>query len=422
MQAVKGTRDILPQDTPQWRAVERMFHDICARFAYEEIRIPTFEYTEVFQRGVGETTDIVQKEMYTFEDRGGRSLTLRPEATAGVVRAFVEHGMGSLAFPVRLQYRISSFRAENVQSGRYREFFQLGVEAFGSEGPEIDAEQILLVQLFLERLGLTGFRAHVSSIGCKECRAEYHKLLKEYLEPHLDELCDDCQRRFHTNPLRILDCKEERCIKVTKDAPLMADHLDEDCEQHLHKVLDTLDRLEVPYLFDKRIVRGLDYYSRTVFEFILESEEGAQRGTLCGGGRYDHLVVQLGGPDVPGIGFSIGEDRLLMALEEQGIVLAEATGPRLFIVTMDEDGSKAAQEILWGLRQRGISAVQELTGRSFKAQMKQVNRSGAAYSLVLGDDELKTRRAKLRNLRDRDAEDIEVSLDEMDELAHRLEA
>lgn len=422
MQAVKGTRDILPQDTPQWRAVEQIFQDVCARFAYEEIRIPTFEYTEVFQRGVGETTDIVQKEMYTFEDRGGRSLTLRPEATAGVVRAFVEHGMGSLAFPVRLKYRISTFRAENVQSGRYREFFQLGVEAFGSDGPEIDAEQILLVQLFLESLGLTGFKAHVSSIGCKECRAEYHMILKEYLEPHLDELCDDCQRRFHTNPLRILDCKEERCTKVTQDAPLMADNLDEDCEQHLHKVLDTLDRLEVPYVFDKRIVRGLDYYSRTVFEFILESEEGAQRGTICGGGRYDHLVVQLGGPDVPGIGFSIGEDRLLMALEEQNIVLAEPTGPSLFVVTMDEDGTKLAQEILWGLRRCGVSAVQELTGRSFKAQMKQVNRSGASYSLVLGDDEVKTRKAKLRNLRDRNAEDIEVSLDQLDELVRLLEA
>lgn len=406
--APKGTQDLLPEVTAAWQQVERQFADLCHLYGYEEIRIPTFEHTEVFQRGVGDTTDIVQKEMYTFEDLAGRSLTLRPEGTAGVVRSFVQNGLASQPFPQRLFYMITAFRYENVQKGRYREFHQLGVEAFGSEGPGIDAELLAMLWHYFGLLGLEKIDLHINNIGCPNCRAVYREALLDYLRPHQAELCEDCRGRLERNPMRVLDCKNEGCQRVTASAPLILDHLDETCQTHFSGLKRSLDALEVPYTINPRIVRGLDYYTKTVFEFV--SENVGTQGTICGGGRYDGLVEALGGPSLPGIGFAMGEERLLMEMEAQGALRKPRPAAQLFIGSMGDAAWQKAQMIAQNLRKAGVAAQYELCGRSLKAQMKYAGKSGARYVMVLGDAELEAGEAQVRSLIDRDREQQTFSI------------
>ena len=300
----KGTKDILPEEIYRWQKAEQVFAEVCGQYGFREIRIPTFEHTELFMRGVGDTTDVVQKEMYTFEDKGGRSISLRPEGTAGVVRSFIEHGMTSLPSPVRVYYNITAFRYENVQKGRFREFHQFGLEAFGAKGPAVDAEVISILTLFFARMGLTQTHLCINSIGCPVCRTEYNRILREYYQPGLAGMCHDCKGRYEKNPLRMLDCKEPHCHTLAADAPKLLDHLCPDCREHFNGLTANLDDLGIPYTIDPGIVRGLDYYTRTVFEFV--SDHVGTQGTICGGGRYDGLVEMMGGQSVPVIGFAMG--------------------------------------------------------------------------------------------------------------------
>lgn len=393
LSAPKGTQDILPEAAPRWQRIEALFRETVELYGYREIRVPTFEQTELFQRGVGDSTDVVQKEMYTFDDKGGRSMTLRPEGTAGVVRAFIENGRASQPMPQRYYYDITAFRYENVQKGRMREFHQLGVEAFGAPGPAIDAEMIVMLQRFFERLGLNDLELRINNLGTPETRAAYLELLKDFLRPHREELCADCRERLERNPLRVLDCKNAGCQTVTKDAPLLADHLDERSDKHFQGVQDRLNDLGVSFIVDKRIVRGLDYYTDTVFEFV--SEHVGTQGTICGGGRYDVLMKQLGGPDVPGLGFALGMERLLMELDARGIDPAPAIGPDLIFVTLGEDAEREAAKAADALRREGLYVEIDLMSRSLKAQMKYANKQAARFTMVIGDEELQTGRALL---------------------------
>jgi histidyl-tRNA synthetase len=411
MKAPKGTRDILPPETSVWQRVEEAYASLCARFGYSEVRIPTFEHTELFQRGVGDTTDIVQKEMYTFLDKGGRSLSLRPEGTAGVVRAYIENGMPSLPSPVKLFYRITAFRYENVQKGRYREFHQFGAETFGSVGPAIDAEMIGLLAVFFEELGLSRTGLRINSIGCPACRSEYNEKLRSYLRPHLGEMCGLCRDRFERNPLRILDCKEPKCRPFIGGAPAQLDHLCAECATHFEGLRRELDGMGVSYAIDRSIVRGLDYYTRTVFEFV--SENVGTQGTICGGGRYDGLVEACGGPATPGIGFALGVERLLMELSAQDVPAAAVAPPTLFVASVDAASGAAARSLCHRVRRAGISAETDWNERSLKAQMKAANRMGVRYTVVLGGDETSSGRAKLKDMSD--GSEREVALDRLAE-------
>ena len=412
----KGTRDILPVDIHLWQHAERVFAQICASFGYQEIRTPVFEHTEVFQRGVGDTTDIVQKEMYTFDDKGGRSLTLRPEGTAGVVRSYVEQGMGSLPSPVRLFYNITAFRYENVQKGRYREFHQFGIEALGAEGPEIDAEIISLLALFFEKIGLEKTHLCINSIGCPDCRARYNDLLKEYYRPQLPKMCRDCSGRFEKNPLRILDCKEDFCHSLAADAPKLLDHLCPDCQAHFDGLRGNLDELNLAYTVDSGIVRGLDYYTRTVFEFV--SDNVGTQGTICGGGRYDGLVENLGGQKTPGIGFAMGVERLLMELMAQNGEIPAPPITALYIASMDEASRSAAAKLALDLRRRGVSCQVDLMHRSLKAQLKYAGKTNVPYLMVLGADEVASGAARLKRMSD--GSETEVVFTDRDMLASLL--
>jgi histidyl-tRNA synthetase len=394
--APKGTRDILPAEIAAWQQAERLFASVCGRFGFQEIRIPTFEATELFQRGVGDSTDVVQKEMYTFEDKGGRSLTLRPEGTAGVVRSYLENGMASWPSPVRLWYNITAFRYENVQKGRFREFHQFGCEVFGPAGPAADAELISLLTVFFQEIGLRQTALHLNSIGCPVCRTAYNERLRDYLRPHLATLCPTCNDRFAKNPLRILDCKEARCQTVIHGAPALLDHLCPDCQSHFDGLRQQLDVLGIPYSIDKGIVRGLDYYTRTVFEFV--SENVGTQGTICGGGRYDGLVEEIGGPHTPGIGFALGVERLLMELAAQGVATDAAPVPLIYLAGIGEAATARARQLALKLRQAGLQAEVDLMDRSLKAQLKYASRTGALYTLVLGDNELASGQAQLRSM------------------------
>lgn len=407
--APKGTRDILPEESGLWREVERVFQETCELFQYGELRLPTFEHTEVFQRGVGDTTDIVSKEMYTFDDKAGRSMTLRPEGTAGAVRSFIENGMGSRPFPVKLYYILNLFRYENVQKGRYREFHQLGLEAFGSAAPEMDAEIISLLHLFFQRLGLKHTRLHLNSLGTAESRAEYTLALKDYFKPHLPTLCKDCQSRYESNPLRIIDCKVKHDQEIASHAPLMFDYLNEADRTHFDRVLALLDAWSIPYTVDKRIVRGLDYYTRTVFEFV--SENVGTQGTICGGGRYDTLVETLGGASVPAVGFALGQERLLLEMQAQGIELDLTRPTSVYIASLDDASLDFAANLALSLREKGFAAAFDVVGRSLKAQMKYAGKSDYDFSLVLGSNEVEAAEARLRRMAD--GEEIVVRLDEL---------
>jgi len=404
IQAPKGTRDILPEEVNQWNYVERAFSDICRKFGYSEIRIPVFEHTELFQRGVGDTTDIVQKEMYTFPDKAGRSITLRPEGTAGVVRSFIEHGMASWPQPVKLFYQISAYRYENVQKGRYREFHQFGVELLGASDPASDVEVISILALFLEKLGIKNVRLNLNSIGCPKCRAEYNKLLKSYLADIIDDMCDTCKTRYDRNPMRILDCKEESCKKHLINAPALLDHICDDCRVHFEAVLQKLDAIGIPYSIDKNIVRGLDYYTRTVFEFV--SDNIGTQGTVCGGGRYDGLVESCGGPPTPGIGFALGVERLLLEMNSQGIRMPDQPRPDIYIGAIGEKAALVCEKLAWQLRRNDIVCIKDIMGRSVKAQMKYADKLGARYSLILGDTEIETNKAKLKDMVSGETKDI----------------
>ena len=405
--AIKGTQDILPEVVYKNQFIEQTVLDIARKFGFREIRTPVFEHTELFQRGVGETTDVVQKEMYTFDDKGGRSITLRPEGTAGAVRAFLEYGLFNEALPQKFCYLINCYRYEKPQAGRWREFQQFGVEMLGAGAPAADAEVISLANEIFAFLGVEGLELQLNSIGCPECRKNYHNALKEYFETKKDELCPTCLGRLEKNPMRILDCKSPVCSEIAKDAPAILDYICDDCSAHFESVKKYLDKMNIEYVVNPRIVRGLDYYTRTVFEFV-STQIGAQ-GTVCGGGRYDGLVEELGGQHVPSLGFGMGTGRLLMLLEAQGIELPKPSGCDLYIAPMGENASYEAAAIVADLRAGGIGAQTDVVGRSLKAQMKYADKIGAKYTMVLGDDEIAQGKAKVKNMDSGEVSEMELA-------------
>ncbi|MBR2449479.1 MAG: histidine--tRNA ligase [Clostridia bacterium] len=394
----KGTKDILPQDSYKWQFVENAARETARLFGAAEIRTPTFEHTEVFLRGVGETTDIVNKEMYTFLDKGGRSITLKPEGTAGIARAFVENGLNNSALPAKFFYLTPCFRYERPQAGRLREFHQFGVEFLGSRSADIDAETILLAKTFLDKVGIKNVTLYINSIGCKECRKKYEDALKAYLNENYDSLCALCKDRLNKNPLRILDCKNDECKKITEKAPKILDYICEDCSNHLEKVKKLLDIAGVEYKINPNIVRGLDYYTRTVFEFVSENI-GAQ-GTVCGGGRYDGLISELGGTDTPGIGFAVGIERILLLLENTGVNIENPNKVKVYFAPMGEKESEKAFELVSDLRANGISADFDHMGRGIKAQFKYADKIGAEFVAVIGSNELMGGAVKVKKMAD----------------------
>lgn len=381
----KGTKDVLPADSYKWQYVEGTARKIAELFNLKEIRTPVFEHTELFQRGVGDTTDIVTKEMYTFKDKGDRSITLKPEGTAGAVRAFVENGLVNETLPAKMYYITPAFRYERPQAGRLREFHQFGVEIFGSKSSQTDAEAILTADTLLKKLGLK-VALKINSIGCPTCRAAYNKALKAFFEPHLESLCYDCKTRFEKNPLRLLDCKEENCKKINQNAPSILEYLCAECKEHFEEVKACLSFAGVEYEIDPRIVRGLDYYTRTVFEFVSTSI-GAQ-GTVCAGGRYDGLIEELGGKPTPAVGFAAGIERLLIVMEATGVEIPEAEKPTVYLAGMDGDCRKKAFAVACALRGAGIKAEIDHMDRSVKAQFKYADKIGAKYVAVIGGNEL----------------------------------
>jgi len=406
IKSIKGTHDILPSEAYKWRFVEDKVRQICADFGFKEIRVPVFEYTELFKRGVGDTTDVVQKEMYTFIDKGGRDMTLRPEGTAGVVRSLLEHSLDKGTLPVKLFYIMTCYRNENPQAGRYREFWQFGVETFGSASPLADVEIIAIAVEFLKRIGLTGLVVNINSIGCPVCRNEYNKRLIEFLGSRVNELCLTCKGRVERNPLRVLDCKEKKCAEAVKGAPMLIDSLCGECSIHFDSVQGLLSDMGITYGINPKIVRGLDYYTKTVFEITSDSL-GAQ-STVCGGGRYDGLVEELGGIPLPGIGFGLGIERLLMCMDGAGVAVPQEDKPLLFVAYIGEKAQKEANRIVSDLRSEGISAQMDIVGRSLKAQMKYADKTGALYSVVLGDNEVDSGIADIKAMTTGDKEHVKL--------------
>ena len=408
-QAPKGTQDMLPKDAYRWQEIARTMREACALAGYQEIRTPIFEHTELFQRGVGDTTDVVQKEMYTFEDKGNRSITLKPEGTAGAVRAFIESHMYAETMPVKLYYSACPcFRYEKPQSGRLRQFHQNGVEVFGAKDASVDAEIIRLAMDILHANGIDGLRLNINSIGCPNCRAAYLEKLRAYLSPKLPTLCKTCQERFERNPMRILDCKED-AQKLT-DAPAMLDNLCEDCASHFEKLKAYLGAMGLDYAIDPRIVRGLDYYTKTVFEIITDAPDGGAL-TVCGGGRYDGLVEELGGPDTPGIGWGMGIERMLMVQDMRGSGPAAPAPLDALVVTLGDDARMEGVKLVGELRARGVRADLDHAARSMKAQFKYANRLNVKNVIVIAGDELEKGVVKLRNMAQ--SSETEVARDEI---------
>lgn len=405
----RGTEDILPNDSKIWRLIENTAHEICAKYGYKEIRTPVFEDTSLFSRGVGDTTDVVQKEMYTFNDKGGRSITLRPEGTASLVRSYIENSLYANPQPTKLYYLISCYRYEKPQSGRLREFHQFGLECFGSDSSATDAEIITLAFDFFKTLGVKDLSLNLNSIGCEKCKPKYNEELKKYFSSHIDKLCDTCKDRLEKNPMRIIDCKSPVCQEVCADAPRMIDYLCEDCDSHFNQLTSYLDKLNIKYAIDPNIVIGLDYYTKTVFE-ITSDALGAQ-STVCGGGRYNGLVEELGGKPTPGIGFAMGIERLILILKSQGIELGESLGPNIFVASIGDNASLTAQKLVYDLRNKGLWAERDLCDRSVKAQMKYANKLGACYSIVIGDDEVLNNKASLKNMGTGEETVVELSCD-----------
>ncbi len=394
--AIKGTKDVLPSEVYKNQYIESTCLTVAENFGYKEMRTPVFEHTELFQRGVGDTTDVVQKEMYTFDDKGGRSITLRPEGTAGAARSFLENGLSNEALPQKICYLTSCYRYEKPQAGRLREFHQFGIECFGATSPLADAEMIALAKQIFDELGVKDLHLELNSIGCPTCRAEYHKALKEYFVSRVDELCDTCRDRLDRNPMRILDCKSPVCSEIAKDAPVVLDYLCDECKEHFEKTKSYLDAMNIEYIVNPQIVRGLDYYTKTVFEFVADSI-GAQ-GTVCGGGRYDGLIEELGGQHTPSLGFGMGLERLQLVMEAQGCEFPEPSRPDLFIVAMGDKATLKAVEIAKDMRDEGYSVVYDLNGRSLRAQMKYADKISAKYNVVIGDNEVDTKSAVLKDM------------------------
>ena len=406
-QAPKGTKDVLPQDSYRFHAVEAVQRRIAERAGYREMRTPVFEHTELFSRGVGDTTDVVQKEMYTFDDKGGRSITLRPEGTAGAMRAFLEHGLFNEPLPQKVSYLTSCYRYEKPQAGRLREFHQFGVECLGTAAPAADAELIGLAHEIFSHLGVEGLQLEINSIGCPTCRKKYHEALHSYFESKKADLCETCLDRLGRNPMRILDCKSPVCSEIAKDAPKVLDYICEDCSAHFEVVKKHLDAMNIPYVVNPTIVRGLDYYTRTVFEFV-STQIGAQ-GTVCGGGRYDGLAEQLGGNSTPSLGFALGIERLMLLMQAQNTPLPEEEKPDLYIASMGEAATVLAAKLAASLREEGISVQYDVAGRSVKAQMKFANKLGVRNTVVIGDSEIESGKVTVKDMNG--GESVEMELD-----------
>ena len=404
IQKPKGTKDVLPEESFKWKYVENIAEETFENYGFREIRVPTFEYTELFERGVGDTTDVVQKEMYTFEDKGGRSITLRPEGTAGTIRAYIENGLSSKPSPFKAWYRMPMFRYENVQKGRYREFNQIGCEVVGSASYLADVETINMAYNFLKNIGISDVTLNINSIGCPKCRAKYQEALKEFIGKNLEQYCDVCKSRFDKNPMRILDCKEKKCKELNQGAPVILDYLCEECKEHFENVKTLLKSLGVEYKIDSGIVRGLDYYTKTVFEFISE-KDGL---TVLAGGRYDGLVKELGGTDTPAVGFAAGEERLLSLISEDDELKDFNTD--LYIVAMGEKETIKALTLAEKLREN-IAVETDICQRSFNAQLKYANKIGVDNLLVIGENELKTNTAKIKNMETGKEYNVELDVD-----------
>lgn len=415
-QAPRGTKDLFGSEVNAWQEMEQIIRELCKDFGYGEIRTPIFEHTELFQRGVGETTDIVQKEMYSFQDKKGRNITLKPEGTAGAVRAYLEQKMYADIQPTKLYYITPAFRYEKPQAGRMRQFHQFGVEFIGADSPTADVEVITVAAELLRRMGISKVKLHINSLGGPECRKKYNEKLKVYLGENLDHLCPTCRERFEKNPLRILDCKNENCGKIVANAPTVLDSLGEECKNHFEMVKTLLDEMGIEYTIDPGIVRGLDYYTRTVFEFI-STDIGAQ-GTICGGGRYNNLVEELGGASTPAVGFAVGLERLLLVSEAEKGKKEYVPSRDIFIGSIGEKALIKAHHFVYQLRRAGISAEADHLGKSVKAQMKYGDKIGAKYSMILGDDEINTGKAVIKNMETK--EQTEVILDDIVEVVAEL--
>ena len=402
--APRGTKDILPDSIGQWTYVEGKVREICQRFGYKEIRTPLFEHTELFQRGIGDTTDVVEKEMYTFMDRGGRSITLRPENTAAAVRAYLQNKLYADNALTKLFYIGSMFRYDRPQAGRYREFHQFGVEALGEINTAVDAEIIILAVRFLESLGLKDLELSLNSVGCPKCRPVYREKLQEFFRDKKDGLCEDCQSRYDRNPMRILDCKNEQCQKLSVGAPEITDCLCEECQEHFSKVQAYLKTAGISFKLDPRLVRGLDYYTKTAFE-VKYAPLGAQ-SAVAGGGRYDGLIEEIGGSPTPAVGFAVGLERVLLALEQQKLLPEMSDAVDVFVVALGEAAQTAAFQLLMELRAAGLSAAMDFAGRSMKAQMKQANKANARFVAILGDDEVREGAVTLRDMQSSEQEKV----------------
>lgn len=409
--AVKGTNDILPSEVYKWQFVENRMLETARMFGFNEIRVPVFEHTEVFKRSVGDTTDVVQKEMYTFDDKGGRSITLRPELTAGVIRSLIEKGLVNGPLPLKVCYIGGCYRYEKPQAGRLREFHQFGVECVGAAAPNADAEVIALARQVLDSIGIEKIALEINSIGCPECRKKYSEALKEYFKANISNLCDTCKDRLERNPMRILDCKSPVCKEIAANAPVVLDYLCDGCAEHFTNVKKHLDAAGIEYTVNPHIVRGLDYYTRTVFEFV-SGDIGAQ-STVCGGGRYDGLISQMGGQPTASLGFAMGIERLMLVLESQKTELPKQSGCDLFIAQMGEKAALAATALCNDLRADGFKVQTDICGKGLKAQMKYADKIGASFTMVLGDNELETEKANLKNMEN--GEITEVSLENLSE-------
>lgn len=405
IQRPKGTKDLLPSESYIWQDFERKVKKILDSYNFKEIRVPVFEYTELFQRGVGETTDVVQKEMYTFLDKGGRSITLRPEGTAGVIRAYLENGMASLPSPVKLWYNIGVYRYENVQKGRLREFHQLGIELIGSSSYLADVETILIGNSIIKSLNLPNIELNINSIGCPKCRAKYQTILRDFIGKNFDKYCDTCKTRFEKNPMRILDCKDENCKKLNIGAPMMIDYLCDECKEHFENVKAALDNLNISYKIDSSIVRGLDYYTKTVYEFV-SKDDGL---TVIGGGRYDGLVEEFGGVHTPSVGFGAGIERLMELYSNNNNMLEDSI-PDLYILSIGNLENIKAIEISEELRKMGYIIEKDIFERSFKSQMKYADKLKCKNLIVIGEDEINTNKAKIKNMKTGEEKEIDLNI------------
>lgn len=402
----KGTKDVLPSDSYKWQYVESMARKAAHLYGFREIRTPAFEHTELFTRSIGDDTDVVKKEMYTFLDKGNRSITLKPEGTAPVARSFVENALDALSLPLKMYYITPVFRYENPQAGRLREHHQFGVELYGGDNAALDYEVISLAHTFLSSVGVTGLVLNLNSIGCEKCRGKYNEVLKAYLAGKLDEMCPTCRERFEHNPLRILDCKVEGCKKIVEGAPRILDYICDDCKAHMTELESLLKRGGIEYVINPNIVRGLDYYTKTVFEFVTTAL-GSQ-GTVCGGGRYNHLVESVGGKPTPCVGFGLGLERLLMLLDSIGVNIENDDRPDIFVISQNQVLTDKCRDVVMMLRKNGIAADTDNTGRSLKAQFRYADKLAAKYVVVIGDTEASTGVVTVKKLADGTSEQTTI--------------